>query len=275
MTGGGDRRKGRSAGPALALALTFACAFAPAGAAQDAGAPPLPPRRPPEAPQAPAPEAAPQPPPKPGPAPAAEPAAQAPQPDAPATRGPAQSSACRAALAALGAHVRPAPAMTPADPRCVMDDPLSLDSVEALDGGRIEFPDAPTLDCAAAEVFARFVAEALAPLAAGALEAPLASVSTGPGYVCRPRDNALGAKLSAHGRGLAVDVAALRLRGGRTYEVGRLADERERALDRAARAAGCGYFNTALGPGADSFHASHWHFDVEPRGAGGKAKFCQ
>ena len=52
-------------------------------------------------------------------------------------------------------------------------------------------------------------------------------------------------------------------------------NESERAFDHAARAAACGYFHTALGPGADAFHSSHWHFDLESRGADGKSKFCQ
>jgi hypothetical protein len=58
-------------------------------------------------------------------------------------------------------------------------------------------------------------------------------------------------------------------------EVGQHKTDLDQAFETAARAGACGYFHTALGPGADSFHETHWHFDLLPRGSTGDAKFCQ
>ena len=98
---------------------------------------------------------------------------------------------------------------------------------------------------------------------------------TGPGLECRTRDHLPGAKLSAHGQGLAVDVAQVRLADGRVIEVGRPKQALDQGFETAALAGGCGYFHTALGPGADAFHETHWHFDLLPRGTKGEAKLCQ
>ncbi|WP_395666850.1 extensin family protein, partial [Methylocella sp.] len=189
--------------------------------------------------------------------------------------GEGAASACRAALAASGARFEPAAPGPRQEPGCAVDDPVRLESLALRDGGRAGLPGRPTLDCAAAQVLATYVSDALAPLAKGLFGADLAALETGPGFSCRRRNHAAEGKLSAHARGLAVDVATLRLADGRVIAVGRFSDERDAAFDRAARAAGCGYFNTALGPGADASHATHWHFDLEPRGAGGRSKFCQ
>ena len=110
--------------------------------------------------------------------------------------------------------------------------------------------------------------------AAGGDAAELVAVWTGPGLECRSRDHIFGAKLSAHGQGLAVDIAQIRLGDGRTIAVGTPADERATAFETAARAGACGYFHTVLGPGSDSYHRTHWHFDLELRGRQGDTKFC-
>ncbi|WP_102841817.1 extensin family protein [Methylocella silvestris] len=231
-------------------------------AATDEGRPPLPPKRPSAASTPSATESE--------PAPAATPS-----PPPTATNQPPAADDCRAGLAARGVILKPVEQASPADPRCVMAAPVQLLSLPLPSGGRLDLPDHPTLDCPAAATFADYVDELLAPLAKAYFDATLIAIATGPGFDCRTRNHIADSKLSAHAKGLAIDIAALRFAGGRLYEVGRLADAPERAFDRAARAAACGYFHTALGPGADAFHSAHWHFDLETRGADGKAKFCQ
>ncbi len=183
--------------------------------------------------------------------------------------------ACTAFLAAAGVVLHPAPIAPQSDPGCAMVEPVALQSLTLPDGARVDFPDRPTLDCAAAATFVDFIKEALAPLVKGDFNVAIAAVSTGPGFDCRTRDRIAGAKLSAHAKGLAIDVASIRFADGRLYRVGETPDDKGRAFDRAARAAACGYFHTALGPGADSFHEAHWHFDLEPRGRDGQSKLCQ
>jgi hypothetical protein len=162
----------------------------------------------------------------------------------------------------------------PPDPRCTVTDPVKLTAMTSADM-RIEFPDRPVVACVTAETFADFLTGFVVPLAKGTFDHPPVSIGTGPGFECRPRNRVEGAKLSAHGQGLAIDIAQLRLSDGRIYAVGSPADERDRRFDRAVRAGACGYFHTALGPGADEAHAHHWHMDLEPRGSNGESKFCQ
>lgn len=219
---------------------------------------PLPPKRP-QPPVAPA---------------SASPAPASPAP--PAAQPPMMAQEdCLASLAAKGAMFKPAKLEPPADPRCVVASPVTVKSLASAGGQRIDLPDRPTIDCITATTFASFVAEALAPLAKGSFDASVAAIRTGPGFDCRTRDHVAGGKISEHARGLAIDIASISFAGGRVYQVGAMADGVERAFDHAARAAACGYFHTALGPGADAFHASHWHVDLESRGADGKSKFCQ
>ena len=115
----------------------------------------------------------------------------------------------------------------------------------------------------------------LAPLARGTWGVGLSDVWTGPGLECRSRDHIFGAKLSAHGQGLAIDIAQLKLGDGRLVAVGEPKTDVERDFETAARAGGCGYFHTVLGPGSDSYHRTHWHFDLEVRGRDGDGKYCK
>ncbi|MBL8791947.1 MAG: extensin family protein, partial [Rhizobiales bacterium] len=41
------------------------------------------------------------------------------------------------------------------------------------------------------------------------------------------------------------------------------------------RSEGCRYFTTVLGPGTNSAHARHFHFDLERRGKKGSHKLCE
>lgn len=166
-----------------------------------------------------------------------------------------------------------APADQP-DPRCVVDQPVRLIGL-AVPDMRVDFPDRPIIACATAQTFSDFLSEFMAPLAKGTYGQQISTIGTGPGLECRPRNNVIGAKLSAHGQGLAIDIAQFRLADGHVYQVGAPADQRDRSFDRAVRAGACGYFHTALGPGADEAHAHHWHMDLEPRGTNGTSRFCQ
>ncbi len=161
------------------------------------------------------------------------------------------------------------------DPQCTVVDAVHLNALTLADGAVVTFPDKPTVACATASTFSAFVRDLLSPLAKGTYGSAVDTVWTGPGLDCRTRDHIPGAKLSAHGQGLAVDVAQLRLQDGHKIEVGRPTSGTDRAFETAALAAGCGYFHTALGPGADAFHETHWHLDLTPRGAKGDAKFCE
>lgn len=218
---------------------------------------------------------------RPAPGPAA-PSAATPPPVAPSGARLDQSpaplpadGACLSRLTKLDL-VAPTTALGPqTDARCTVADAVRLQSLRLADGGRVSFPDQPLLACATAEALALYIRDLLAPLAKGTFAAPLASVATGPGFECRSRDHIFGAKLSAHGRGLAVDIGRLTLANGAAVDIGTPKTPLDAGFQQAARAGGCGYFHTALGPGSDSFHATHWHFDLEARGKDGDSKYCR
>lgn len=190
-------------------------------------------------------------------------------------RQPPQDLDCPNRLKAGAVAAEPATIGPQPDPRCTVVQPVRLTGLTLGNGAKVDFPDKPTIACTTADVFTRYVRDLLVPLASGTFASPLSAVWTGPGLDCRSRDHIFGAKLSAHGQGLAIDIAQMKLADGRLIAVGNSSSPIELGFETAARAAGCGYFHTALGPGSDSYHRTHWHFDLEVRGAKGDSKFCQ
>lgn len=138
---------------------------------------------------------------------------------------------------------------------CGVAAPLEISFVE---GVALEPP--AVLSCGAARALRAWLASAVKP-AVAASGARLATLSIAGAYVCRGRNGQAGAKLSEHGLGRAIDVAALRFADGSEVEVGSAAP----ALVARIRAAACGPFATVLGPGSDSFHETHLHLDVADR----------
>ena len=190
-------------------------------------------------------------------------------------REPALDPGCADRLAARGVLVEATTLPPQPDARCTVVQPMHLVSAKLEDGATVSFPDKPTIACTTADAFSAYVHDLLAPLARGTWGVGLTSVWTGPGLECRSRDHIFGAKLSAHGQGLAVDIAQLKLGDGRLVAVGEPKTDTERDFETAARAGGCGYFHTVLGPGSDSYHRTHWHFDLEVRGREGDGKYCK
>ena len=184
--------------------------------------------------------------------------------------------ACIARLAALGIKAEtPATMPAPPLPACVIAEPVTLISAAPRAGEAILFPDRPLLSCAMAERLGRFSGEVASPMAVRALGKPLASIATGPGYECRPRNRVAGAKISSHGQGNAADILMMELVVGPKIVVEKPDGAVTAAFLAELRAAACDSFNTVLGPGSDPSHANHIHLDIEPRGKKGNSKFCQ
>jgi hypothetical protein len=212
--------------------------------------PPLPPPRPPEL-VAPA-----EPPPAPF-APRADPA-----------------SACRAKLIADGATADAATAPPASVEGCRVEAPVRLLSITA-EGEAVRLPDRPLVACEFAAVLADYVRLVVAPLGLATLRAKVAAIETGPGYDCRTQDRVAGAKISAHGHGLAVDFVAITLADKRRILVERQTSAEEASYFRAIRTAACGWFTTVLGPGSDAFHVSNMHLDIELHGPNSSYRICQ
>jgi hypothetical protein len=112
------------------------------------------------------------------------------------------------------------------------------------------------------------------PSAREILSGQLAGLRIAESYGCRTRDHIKDAKLSEHAFGNAIDISAFKI-DKKWIEVGgdHPADQ-QKFLDK-IRAAACGPFTTVLGPGADSYHAGHFHLDLAKRGKKKRSLFCQ
>ncbi len=225
---------------------------------------PLPPPRPPELTPKPAAPRSELPPPLPPPAPPAQVATPAPNPPA-----------CLARLTANGVAAEAAPPPPAPVQGCGVGDPVQLHAVGLADGATVRLPANPVVDCAFGLVFADYVRTLVAPLGTASLGSPVVSIDTGPAYQCRTRDHLPGAKLSAHGKGVAIDVMAVNFADKRRVAVDKPGGATEASFFRAMRTAACGWFTTVLGPGSDAFHADNLHLDIDKHGSSGSYRICQ
>jgi hypothetical protein len=239
---------------ALALALGVAASFEVM-----ADEPPLPPPRPAELGS---------------PATAPQPSLPAPPPPAPPIPKADAASICLAKLIAGGASAEAAPSPPTSVEGCGIDGPVRLSSI-TVEGDVVSLPDRPLVACEFALTLADYVRLIVAPLGQAMLHAKVGEIETGPGYTCRTQDHIAGAKISAHGHGLAVDFMAITFADKRRILVERRASADEASYFRAVRTAACGWFTTVLGPGSDSFHASNMHLDIEAHGSSGSYRICQ
>ncbi len=158
---------------------------------------------------------------------------------------------------------------------CSVNDPVMLKSIR-LASGSVEFPDHPLLSCKFAVEFSKWL-EADGAAAAAKAGSPLAKLYTGPGYECRGRNGDSSGKISEHGYGNAVDITFFKLRDGSTIQV---KDATVRAAKgyaalAAMRSSACSAFTTVLGPGANTAHAEHFHFDLGKHGKSGTYRICE
>jgi hypothetical protein len=137
---------------------------------------------------------------------------------------------------------------------CGIDEPVRVTSVDG-----VALKQSAVIDCTTARALREWVSEGLKP-AFGRKD--VAALRIAGSYSCRTRNNVKGAPISEHGRGKALDIAAIELANGSTVTV--LGDWRRSAgkpMKKAYNAA-CGIFGTTLGPNSDRFHRDHMHFDT-------------
>jgi hypothetical protein len=172
--------------------------------------------------------------------------------------------ACLARLRALGVVFSEE---EPIDPygACHVDHPLKVTSI----GSGIAVTADAIMTCDAAEALALWAKDVLLPTAKEHLAALPSEIAQASTYVCRSRNNQVGAKLSEHAHANAVDVAAVGFSGREPIAIGAgTTDEAAKKFERAIRAGACDYFTTVLGPGSDAAHANHLHFDLAERRGG-------
>lgn len=133
---------------------------------------------------------------------------------------------------------------------CGLDEPVRVTSVAGI---RLNQP--ATISCETARAFKSWIDNGLRP-AMGKRE--VIEIRIAASYICRPRNNKKGAKISEHGRGKALDVAGFVFSDGTQWSI--IGDYNKQV--RRAHKAACGIFGTTLGPGSDGYHEDHLHFDI-------------
>ncbi len=253
----------RSRGSRLkAASLAAAMILTSTGTPQAAQGAPQPPVRP----------AMPQAKPAPGPAQPSSPSAA---PTQPAAQPQADAAACLAKLAQTGTVAEPVPAPPAPLPDCSSVNPVRMSVIHLTSGASIDLPGKPILNCEFALVFTDYARNLLAPLAASMLGSPVAALDTGTSYECRPRNHVPGAKTSAHGKGIAIDVGGITLADRRRIGIAHPGDGNETLFLQTMRHAACGWFTTVLGPGSDAAHAEHFHFDILQHGTSEHYRICE
>ncbi len=130
--------------------------------------------------------------------------------------------------------------------------------VTAVSGIPLSTP--ATIDCVTAQALKTWVDTGIVPII-GTTGGGVKRLEIAASYVCRPRNNQKGAKVSEHGRGRAVDLSGITLKDGRTLTV--LQDwKRNAKIMTAIHRAACGTFGTVLGPKSDRYHHDHFHVDT-------------
>ncbi len=159
---------------------------------------------------------------------------------------------------------------------CSVADAVQVQSI-SIGADTVKLTDQPTFNCGFAVKFASWVKDEANPIVNATSKTSIVSLGTGPGFQCRGRNGDISGKLSEHAFGNAVDIERIKLADGQTIEIkdAITSGAKYQPVLSALRAAGCQYFTTVLGPGANSAHASHFHFDLARRGKKGNHSMCQ
>ena len=177
-------------------------------------------------------------------------------------------SECLVRLRTLGVAFTEVAAIDPGG-ECNVDHPLN---VTGLGAGIALEPEA-ILNCRTAESLARWMQDIVVPAALARLGEAPTKVVHGSTYVCRPRNNVAGAKLSEHAHANAVDIASIGFAKREPVAIGAGAGKPTADFEAEIRAGSCTYFTTVLGPGSNAAHAAHFHLDMAVRP--GSYRLCE
>jgi hypothetical protein len=186
----------------------------------------------------------------------AEPSEEQSQPAAAKDPGP---SACQLRLSNIAA-IEPVPAIV-GPGECGGEDLVRIDAIKLKDKSSIPITPAANLRCSMAEAIAIWVREDIAPITRE-LGEPMRALDNFASYHCRGRNNIIGAKMSEHGRGNALDIRGVML--AKTKLEWTDVHVSRKIRDK-IKASACARFMTVLGPGSDGYHENHIHVDLAER----------
>jgi hypothetical protein len=139
----------------------------------------------------------------------------------------------------------------------------------------VEIKPAATLACPIVSALDQWLATAVQPAAHKWFGQPVVEIKQISAYSCRGMNGQVGARISEHAFGNALDIAAFILADGRriTIKGGWQGSAEEQGFLRDVQAAACDQFTTVLAPGSNRFHYDHIHVDLMRRGSG--RRICQ
>ena len=177
----------------------------------------------------------------------------------------AAPSACRIRLTAERA-IAPSVDAIEGPGECGSVDLVRLEAVVLPDNSRVEINPPAVLRCSMAEAIVDWVRDDLSQLTAFSLGSRLRSVRNYAAYHCRSRNNIIGAMMSEHGKGNALDVRSITLVNGKTIDPTDVHVSQE--FREGWKKSVCARFSTVLGPGSDGYHENHIHVDLMERRLG-------
>lgn len=138
----------------------------------------------------------------------------------------------------------------------------------------VSFSQPATLGCNMVSPLNEWMQGVVQPAAQRSFGESVVSVKVAASYACRGRNGGRRAKMSEHGFGNAIDIAAFTLESGREVSVldGWSGRRDEKRFLRHVREEACGNFMTVLGPGSDRHHKDHIHLDLQNRRSG--QRYC-
>ena len=184
----------------------------------------------------------------------------------PAWRTNAENACLSRGRVAFSAYVQPAAHEIDGPSICGLTRPLK---VTALQGGAVLFNATQTLDCSMVAELDAWLAEVVQPAAQARFGQPVAQIDSMGSYSCRGMNNQIGARLSEHSFGNALDIGGFRLADGRSITLVRdwtHGDPETQAFLHDVHNGACGHFATVLSPGSNPFHYNHMHVDLALHG---------
>jgi hypothetical protein len=161
-------------------------------------------------------------------------------------------------------------------PRTVAPAPAPLVSPVPLGRNRLPvnataaIQPAATLACPIVSALDHWVVDAVQPSAMRWFNQPVIEIRQISAYSCRGMNGQIGARISEHAFGNALDIASFTLADGRKVSVrdGWRGLPEEQGFLRDVQAAACDQFTTVLAPGSNRFHYDHIHVDLMRRSSG-------
>ncbi|MDE2363959.1 MAG: extensin family protein [Hyphomicrobiales bacterium] len=188
------------------------------------------------------------------------------KPQRPAWRAAAENACFAEKRIQLSAYVQPAPELE-GPGICGLTRPLH---VTALQGGQVRLNSRMTLDCPMVAELESWLTDVIQPAAIARFGQPVVQINTMGAYACRGMNNQIGARISEHAFGNAIDVGGFVLADGRAIVIRRdwtHGDEQTQAFLRDAQGGACERFTTVLAPGSNAFHYDHIHVDLAMHGS--------